>query len=173
VRRYEILHLLARRLGLKVGRAQAILSKLQEAGVIGSPGDCRRHPDDMAEPEIVTLLIALFGESGIVSAASAARTFSALLAEDGGRLDSFLSEVLFGPPISLRHVVVRQSPPGVSVIANGQHVLFGAPSSTSTASPARIVPGEALVAIAAELRGATPPQADAEAALGQLARALQ
>lgn len=173
MRRYEILHLFARRLGLKVGRAQAILSRLQDDGTISAPGDNRAHPLDMAEPEIVSLLIALISESGISSATTAAKTFGSLNTADGQRFDRFIEELIFGPPAALRHVIVRQNPAGVSVTANGEHLLFGAPSSTSSASPARIVPGEALVAIAAELRGATPSQADAETALGQLARALQ
>lgn len=173
MKRYEIIHALARRLGLKVGRAQAILSKLQDDGVVSSSGYSKRCPDDMAEPEIVSLLIALISESGISSATSAAKTFGDLTTAEGQRFDRFIEELIFGPPGVLRHIIVRQNPAGVSITANGEHLLFGAPSSPSTASPARIVPGEALVAIAAELRGATPAQADAEAALGQLARALQ
>ena len=172
MRRYEILHLLARRLGLKVGRAQAILGRLQEAGVVSSPGDHRGQPVDMAEPEIVSLLIALLAESGIATGPAAAETFGALTATDGTRFDTFLSEVLFGPPVAIRHLMVRKEPPGVSVITGLEHLLFGATPSTTSASPARIVPGEALTAIAAELRGSTPEQADAEAAITGLHRAL-
>lgn len=172
MRRYEILQLLSRRLGLKVGRAQAILSKLQEAGAVSGPGDSRGHPNDMAEPEIVRLLLALISKSGIASAADAARTFGSLATEDGTCFDDFLSEVIFGPPVAVRHIIVRQAPPGASVVVDGQHMLFGAPSSTTTASPARVVPGDALCAIASELRGSTPEQADAEAAISQLRRAL-
>lgn len=170
MKRYEILHVLARRLGLKPGRAQTILSRLQEASLIGGGGPAKRYPDDMAEPEIVTLLIALLAESGIATGPDAARTFSALTAPDGERFDEFVSAVLFGPPLAIRHLMVRKEPPGVSVIVEDQHILFGAPPSPTTASPARIVPGEALTAIAAELRGETPSTADALAAIQQIRR---
>jgi hypothetical protein len=124
----------------------------------------------MAELEIVTLLMALVAESGIASATSAARTFAALQTDDGTRFDVFLSEVLFGPPVAVRQLFARQSPPGVSVVVDGQHLLFGQPASATTASPARTVPGEALTAIAAELRGETPANADALAAIHNIRR---
>lgn len=165
MRRYEIVHILARRLNMKVGRVQAILSKLQEAGVISGSGLAKRAPDDLAEPEIVNLLIALLAESGIATGPAAAETFGALTATDGTRFDAFLSEVLFGPPLAIRHLFARQSPPGVSVVVGGQHILFGQPASATTASPARTVPGEALGAITAELRGESPATADALAAI--------
>lgn len=172
MRRYEILDIFARRLGIKVGRAQAILSRLQDDGLVSRPGDHRGQPPDMAEPEIVRLLLAILGESGISSATTSSKAFGALVTADGTNLDAFLSSVLFGPPVSLRHLIVRQSPPSVSVVVDGNHVLFGEPASTASASPARFTPGEAITAIAAELRGATPEQSDAEVALGQLRKAL-
>jgi hypothetical protein len=164
------LHLFARRLGLKVGRAQAILGRLQEAGVVSSPGDHRGQPIDLGEPEIVTLLISLLAESGIATSPDAAQTFGALTTSDGERYDTFMSSFLFGPPVAIRHLMLRKEPPGVSVIVDQQHVLFGAPSSPINASPARIVGGEALTAIAAELRGETPANADALAAITNIQR---
>ena len=170
MRRYELVHIFARRLNMKVGRVQAILSKLQEAGTVSSPGESKGHPMDLAEPEITTFLIALLGERGIASGSEAAETFAPLTADDGYGFDSFLSAALFGPPLSIRFLMVRQEPAGVSVVVDGAHVLFGEPPSLSNASPARIISGEALAAIAAELRGMTPEQADAAAALDQLKR---
>lgn len=172
MRLHEFVHLAARRLGLKVGRVQAIAGRLQDEGSLQKTEGSRRFPLEISEPEMVTLLLALLGESGIGSGPEAARTFGALQADDGTLFERFLSHVLFGPPVALRHVIVRQNPPGISVVVNGAHVQFGAPSSTSNASPARIAPGEALAAIAAELRGCTPQEADAEVALGQLRKAL-
>lgn len=165
MRRYEIVHLFSRRLSTKVGRVQAILSKLQEAGSISSAGPDRKQPVDMAEPEIVKLLLAIFGESGIGTGPTAANTFGALATIEGQRLDQFLEELLFGHPRHVRHIMVRQNPAGVSVTADSAHYLFGEPPSRGNASPARIVPGEALTAIAAELQGQTPEEADAIAAL--------
>jgi len=165
VRRYEIVHLFSRRLSTKVGRVQAILSKLQEAGLISSAGPDRKQPVDMAEPEIVKLLLAIFGESGIGTGPQAASLFGALTTAEGQRLDQFIEELLFGQPKHVRHIMVRQNPAGVSVTADGVHLLFGEPPSRGNASPARIVPGEAISAIAAELQGHSPEEADAIAAL--------
>ncbi len=171
MRRYEIVHLFARRLSTKVGRVQAILSKLQEAGSVSTAGPDRKQPVDMAEPEVVTLLLALLGEGGISTAPHAAKTFGSLYTEDTGeRFDTLLSELLFGPPRQVRHLIVRQSPAGVSVTVDSQHLLFGEPPSRHGASPARIVPGEAIFAIAAELRGSSPSEADAFAALNTIGK---
>jgi len=153
MRRYEIVHLIARRLAMKVGRVQAILSRLQESHVISSPGPLKSQPSDMAEPEIVKLLIALLGESGIASSPDASKTFGDLTTADGVRFDMLLSELLFGPRRQVRHLIVRQSPAGISVTVDNAHLLFGDPPSRDGASPARIVPGEAITAIAAELQG--------------------
>lgn len=168
MRRYEIVQLLARRLAMKVGRVQAILSRLQECHVVTSPGPLKSQPTELDEPEIVKLLIGLLGETGIASAPDASKTFGDLTTADGVRFDALLSELLFGPPRQVRHLIVRQSPAGVSITVDNQHLLFGEPPSTRNASPAKIVPGEAITAIAAELQGQTPEEADAIAEISKL-----
>lgn len=170
MRRYEIVHLFSRRLSTKVGRVQAILSKLQEAGLISTAGPDRKQPVDMAEPEIVKLLLAILGESGISTGPQAANLFGALTTSEGERFDAFIEDLLFGQPKHVRHLMVRQNPAGVSVTADNMHLLFGEPPSRGNASPARIVPGEALTAIAAELQGKQPSEADAIAAIINLGK---
>ncbi len=165
MRLYECVHLFARRLGMKVGRVQAIAGKLQDDCKLQKTEGSRRFPIDISEPEVVTLLLALLGESGIGTGPLASKTFGALTTTDGQRFDTLLSELLFGPPRQVRHLMVRQSPAGVSVTVDNQHLLFGDPPSRDSASPARIVPGEALAALAAELQGQSPDQADALAAI--------
>ena len=168
MRRYEIVGLFARRLGAKPGRVQAILSKLTEAGVISGGGDSKRYPGDLTEPEIVTLFLATLGERGISTAPTAATEFAALRDHTGRRFDAMLTELLFGPPRHVDHLIVRQSPPGVSTVVNGEHLQFGAEPPESGATAARIVTGASLSAIAAELQGATPSQADAVAAIQRI-----
>lgn len=165
MRLYEVVHLFARRLGLKVGRVQAIAGKLQDDGKLQKTEGSRRYPIEVSEPEVVTLLLALLGESGIGTGPNAAKTFGDLTTPDGVRFDALLSELLFGPRRQVRHLIIRQSPAGISVTVDSTHVLFGEPPSRDSASPARIVPGEAITAIAAELQGQTPAEADALAAL--------
>lgn len=170
MRLYEIVHLFARRLGIKVGRVQAIAGKLQDEGKLQKTEGSRRFPIDISEPEVVTLLSALLGESGIGTGPQAAKLFGELTTTDGQRFDLFLSALLFGRPRQVRHLMVRQSPAGVSVTVDNNHLLFGKPPSRNNASPARIVPGEAIAAIAAELQGQSPSQADALAALIHIGR---
>ena len=170
MRLYEVVHLFARRLGLKVGRVRAIAGKLQDEGKLQKTEGSRRFPLDVSEPEVVTLLLALLGESGIGTGPSAAKTFGDLATLDGERFAVFLENLLFGQPKHVRHLMVRQNPAGVSVTADNMHLLFGEPPSRGNASPARIVPGEALTAIAAELQGLAPEQADAAAALNAIGR---
>ncbi len=170
MRLYECVHLFARRLGMKVGRVQAIAGKLQEDGKLQKTEGSRRFPIDISEPEVVILLLALLGESGIGTGPSAAKTFGDLATLEGERFAVFLESLLFGQPKHVRHLMVRQNPAGVSVTADNIHLLFGEPPSRGNASPARIVPGEALTAIAAELQGKQPSEADAIAALINLGK---
>lgn len=165
MRLYECVHLFARRLGVKVGRVQAIAGKLQDDGKLQKTEGSRRFPIHISEPEVVTLLLALLGESGIGTGPQAANLFGALTTSEGERFDALLEDLLFGQPKHVRHILVRQNPAGVSVTADGVHLLFGEPPSRGNASPARIVPGEAISAIAAELQGHSPEEADAIAAL--------
>lgn len=170
MRRYEIVGLFARRLDAKPGRVQTILSKLTESGAISGGGDSKRYPGDLAEPEIVSLLLAVLGERGVSTAPAVVAELAALRDHTGRRLDAALQHLLFGPPRNVAHVIVRQNPPGVSTIDDGEHVLFGAASPTTGATAARIVSGSTLAAIAAELQGLSPIQADAAAAISKIRR---
>lgn len=165
MKRYAIVGLFARRLSMKAGRVQAILSRLTEAGIISGGGDSKRYPGDLTEPEIVLLFLALLGERGISTAPTAATEFAALTNHYGQRLDAVIGRLLFGPPRNVSHLIVRQTPPGVSAVVNGEHLQFGAEPPESGATVARLVTGASLSAIAAELQGATPSQADAVAQL--------
>lgn len=172
MRLYEVVHLFSRRLGIKVGRVQAIAGRMQDNDMLSKTEGSRRFPLAISEPEVATLLIALLGEAGIATGPATATTFGALYAETGERFDVFLADLLFGPQRAVRHLMVRQNPPGVSVIVDGRHVLFGEPPSRTNASPARIVAGETISAIAAELQGQSPEQADAAAELARLQLSL-
>lgn len=167
MRRYEIVGLFSRRLDLKAGRVQAILGKLQEAGVV-SGTDNKRYPENLSEREIVSLFVAVLGESGISSAGATANTFGALRSADGLVLSDVLEAALFRQSFWLDQLVVRQEPPGVSCVINGAHTVFGAQPPEQGATRARMASGSTMAAIAAELSGSTPQQADAAAAILKL-----
>ena len=167
MRLHEVVQLLARRLALRPGRVQTIAGRLQEAGLLSKTEGSRRFPPDVAEPEAVTLIIAALAEDGIGTAPQAVATFSALTDPEGRRLDHVVSSILYGPPRDVRHLVVRQAPPGASLVIDGTHKVFGA-DPPEGATKARAVSGHALTAIGAELRGASAAEADAVAAITKI-----
>jgi hypothetical protein len=83
---------------------------------------------------------------------------------NGERFSDFLVQLLFGPPRHVAHLIVH--PSGVSVVIDGQHIEFGQRSDV----PTRFVPGGVIMAIAAELQGASPRDADALAAITRIFR---
>lgn len=167
MRRYEIVGLFSRRLDARAGRIQAILGKLQESGVVAGT-DNKRYPENLSEREIVALFIAVLGERGVSSAGATADTFGALRSADGLILSDVLEAALFRQQFWLDQIVVRQEPPGVSCVINGTHSVFGAQPPEHGATGARMVSGATVAAIAAELSGSTPQQADAAAAILKL-----
>lgn len=165
MRKSHVVEILARRLGTTPSRVDAIAQRLADAGKLSRAEGSRRYPPDLAEPEIVALLIGVIADRGLGNVRESVETFSALTTDDGQRFDRILTDILFGPTSVLSHVIVRQAPAGVSLTINGNHALFGAERSSATATKAAIVPGEAITAIAAELQEATPAQADAMVAI--------
>lgn len=165
MRLFQAVDLLARRLDVRPSRVKHIASRLQDSGHVSRVEGSRRFPTDISEHEFVALFLAVIGESGIGTATGTVGAFSTLVSESGQRLNATLCELFFGPPRSVQHIIARQSPPGVSIIVDGHHTVFGADAVEHAAQQARIVPGPTLAAIAAELHGFSPEQADAAAAI--------
>lgn len=168
MRLYEAVGLFARRLKMRPGRIQAIAGRLQEAGRISKCEGSRRFPVEIGDAELVFLLIAAIGESGIGTARETVDRFSNLTNAAGRRFGDVVSELLFGPPRHVQHVIVRQAPAGVSIVVDGHHDIFGAEPPEHGATGARLVPGATINAIAAELQGMLPAAADAAAAITKL-----
>ncbi|PWJ84874.1 hypothetical protein C7441_104142 [Pseudaminobacter salicylatoxidans] len=167
MRLFHAVGMLARRLDVRPSRVKHIASRLQDSGHVSRVEGSRRFPTEIGEPEFVSLFLAVIGEAGIGTATSTAETFGSLTNDAGQRLDRALTNLVYGPSRSIQHLIARQHPPGVSLIVDGQHMVFGADASDA-ATTARIVPGTTLAAIAAEAQGATPEDADAMAAISKL-----
>lgn len=172
MRKSFVVEILSRRLGVTQSRIEAIAQRLADAGKLSRAEGSRRYPPDLAEPEIVALLIGAIADRGLGNVRESVELFSGLTNHSGQRFDRILTDILFGPTSVLSHVIVRQDPAGVSLTINGNHALFGADRSEATATKASIIPGNAITAIAAELHGATPEQADAVTAMSRLQSAF-
>ncbi|MCR5941860.1 hypothetical protein FG152_13650 [Ochrobactrum sp. XJ1] len=171
MRKSAVQELLARRLRIAPGRIQAISERLASAGLVSNAEGSRRYPPDLSEPEIVTLVLAVIADSGLGSVKATVDTFSNLTSA-GIAFGHVLQRVLFGRPVDIAHVIVRQDPAGVSAVLNGNHAVYGAEAPEKAATNARIIPGDALIAIAAELQGQNLQQADALVELIRIRRAM-
>src|SRR5690606_9254961 len=168
LRKSRVIEILARRLQIAPGRVSAIADRLASAGLVTITAGSRRYPPVLAEPEILAIFIAVIADNGLGKVRETVDTFSALVDNKGQRLDIFLGTLFFGPPRAVQHFIARQSPPGVSIIVDGNHQIFGAEPAENAATSARLIPGAAIAAIAAELQGASLQQADAAAAIARI-----
>lgn len=156
----EYIALLSRRLGVTETHVRSIVDRLHATGLV-TPTRSKRHPPPLDDPDAVAILLAVLADRGLEHAADNAWTLAAAH-HDGERFDAFLTRVLYGPPCNVGHLIIH--PAGASVVVNGQHVEFGERSDV----PTRFVPGGVIMAIAAELQGATPRDADALAAITRI-----
>lgn len=163
MRKSHVADIVARRLGVAPSRVANLTARLADAGLVGKTTGSRRFPPDLGEHEVVRLALAVITDTGLGDVVRNVEFFSALRGPSG-RFDAVLADLLFGPPRTVRHLIIRHRPPGVSMIIDDDHAEFGMPPSDGGATDARIISGAALAAIAAELRGLPAGQADAVAA---------
>jgi hypothetical protein len=167
MRKSQVADIVARRLGVAPSRVANLTARLADAGQLSKTTGSRRHPPDLAEHEVVNLLLAVITDTGLGDAVRNVEFFAALRGP-AGRFDAVLADLLFGPPRTVRHVIIRHKPAGASMVLDGDHTPFGLPASDGGATDVRVIPGAALAAIAAELRGLSAGQADAVAAASRI-----
>lgn len=167
MRKSAVIDILARRLGLQPARVGHLAARLADAGLVGKTTGSRRFPPDLAEHEVVAMVLAVITDTGLGDVARNVEFFSALRGP-AGRLDAMLADLLFGLPRTVRHVIIRHKPAGASMVLDDDHIEFGLPGAEGGATDVRIISGAALAAIAAELRGLSAGQADAVAAASRI-----
>ena len=155
----EFLAMLARRLGEPRRVIDRRVEALHSSGIVGRVAGSRRWPPPLAEPEAVPILLATVGADTAVDAPAAAQRLAALTDADGLTLEQVLREALFGPPVHVGDLIVRRD--SASIEIGGKHRQFGERGN----SPARFIAGRTLMAMAAELHGSSPGEADTLAAL--------
>lgn len=161
----EVVQILARRLDVRPGRVSAIASRLQHAGLLPITEGSRRYPAECDLGHAVALLLAVAADRGLGSAADTAREVAAYRTDDGTTLADVILAAL-QQRVAVEHVIIR--PTGASAIVDGRHLQFGEPPPEDGALNATAIPGTTLAAIAAELAGLSPEQADAAAAITRI-----
>ncbi len=172
MRKSQVVEVLARRLNIMPSRIHNIASRLADEGQLSKAEGSRRYPPKLDNLEMLRLVLATLVDNGLGHVRQSVDTFGALQNEHGQRFSEVLSDILFGQPADIGHVIIRHEPAGVSAVINHNHTVFGAEAPAKTAAKASIVPGYALVAIAAELQGQPPVQADSMIELARLRRAF-
>lgn len=176
MRRSQVAAVLARRLNVAPGRVQAITERLAGAGLVSRARGSRRFPHDLADNEIVAMILSCFADRGLGDVLGSVQTFGALESDNGQSLAALLTGLLTGgadlASVVTGSLIVRHDPPGASLTAAGVHLQFGQPPPEGAAGKATIVPGRTLAAICLELQGRPESEADALVALARLSNTL-
>jgi len=163
--------ILARRLGLNLGRANALLVAASDAGVL--PKARGRDVPSLSSLELARIILAIVADRGIGVAGRSVTEFAGLQTQEGAVLGDLLEGMIAGhvPVGGLQSVIVQLDPPGVTVNTAGAHLRYGAAHAGGAARQV-LVRGDDLAAVILEFRGATPREADEQVAISRLAGAL-
>jgi len=163
--------ILARRLGLNLGRVNALLVAASDAGVLRKARG--RDVPELSSLETAYVVLAAIADRGIGVAGASVREFGALQSAEGLVFADLIEGWVSGRAsvAGLQSIVVQLEPAGVSVTTAGHHFRFGADHAGGAAKQV-VVRGDDLAAAILEMRGATARAADEAVAVGRLAAAL-
>jgi hypothetical protein len=172
--RSRAIEVLARRLGLNVGRVAALAQRAAEGGAL--PKASGRDVPELGPLHLARLLLCAIADRGLGSAPQSVAGYSALTAANGAVLIDIVEGWIRGtvPVSGVGHLVIQIEPePAATIISHGgDHLDFGPERSRDAAARTVIVPGQSLSTICHEFRGANPDTADEQTAVGRLAAAL-
>lgn len=161
----------ARRLGVRQGRAAALVQAASDAGYL--PKAVGSSRPDLGPDELALLFLAVAADRGIGAAGASVRTYAGLTTTDGTTLAPVLAgifrSVTAAQATATGGMVVHLDRPRVSLVTGGRHLVFGEPEPIGRATRHLAVPGVAVAALAIELQGASPENADALAGLARIA----
>lgn len=160
----QVVQILARRLGVRPSRVSAIGSRLQHVGRIPIADGSRRYPPEVGDEHVALLLIAVLADRGLGVVPATTEAFASMASPEGHRLFETVLAVVRGHA-QPGDFIFREG--GVHGVVDGQHTMFSSPAENGTA---RFATGPTMAAIAAELQGASPSQADAIVAITRISR---
>ena len=158
------LEALSRRLALNPGRAAALAQRAADSGAL--PKAAGRNIPELSARDLMRLLLAVTADRGLGNAAPTVLEFEELRTDDGIALGATLESIIRGDvsPAAYAHggLIFRLRPAGATLIANDVRLTFGAAVPEGRAAKSVSVPGAVLAAVALELRGYSPTEADTE-----------
>jgi hypothetical protein len=166
--------IVARRLGVRKGRADGLVQSASDGGAL--PKASGRDIPDLSESDMVALFLAITADRGLGNAPQSVRTFSGLTNDRGDTLADTLAGLFSrGPALASLvsgSLIVRLDPPGVALSTSAGHHQFGPEPPPGAAAKVVLVPGRTLAAIGLELQGRSPDEADSLVALARVSRSL-
>lgn len=162
----------ARRLGVAQGRAAALVQAASDAGHIPKAVGSARP--DLSPDELALLFLAVAADRGLGTAGASVATYADLSTADGTILAEALAGIIRSTTAAQAAatgcMVIHLDRPRASLVSGGQHFVFGEPEPLGQAGRHVAVPGVALAAMAIELQGASPENADALAGLARITK---
>jgi|GEM_PF-1580524 len=164
--------IIARRLGVAQGRAIALMQRASDDGCLPKAVGSTRP--DLGPNDLALLFIAVAADRGLGSAGASVRAYADLTTADGTTLAAVLAHIIrdtrAAQAVARGSLVLHLDRPRASLVTAGQHLVFGEPEPLGQAGRHVAVPGVALAAMAIELQGASPENADALAGIARIAR---
>lgn len=162
----------ARRLGVAPGRAAALVQAASDAGHL--PKAVGSSRPKLGPDELARLVLAVAVDRGLGTAGASVATYADLSAADGTTLADVLAGIIRSTTAAQAAatgcMVLHLDRPRVSLVTGGRHLVFGEPEPLGQAGRHVAVPGVALAAMAIEMQGATPENADALAGIARITR---
>lgn len=144
-------HAAARRLGISKSRAEGLIARMSEAGLLPlTHGKARQH---LSHRQLALLLIGIAADRGLGAAPATVREFMALGAS-GLLLGDFLESLLSGRVNSagILSLAIQLSPtPACTVVTSTTRLQFG--DVAADTAKGIVVSGEALRAIIGDFNG--------------------
>lgn len=136
----------ARRLGIRKSRAEGLIARVSEAGLLPlTMGRSRRH---LSHRQLSRLLLTLVADRGLGAAPASVRAFEALESASGLQLGDFFESLIAGRVNSagIQSIAIQLSPePAVSVTTGSTRLTFGNPDGA--AATGTVLSGTALRSI--------------------------
>ena len=164
--------ILSRRLGLNLGRVNALLVAASDAGVL--PKARGRAVPELSSLEMAYIVLAAIADRGIGAAGRSIQEFAALQSAEGFVLADLIEGWVSGRAsvAGLHSIIVQLDPAGVGITTAGHYFRFGA-DTVGGAAKQVVIRGADMAAAMLEMQGSSPRAADEAVAVGRLAAALK
>lgn len=152
----------ARRLGVAQGRAAALVQMASNAAIL--PKAVGSSRPDLTADELALLFLAIAVDRGMGNVGRTVPAYAGLTTGDGLTLAGAITAIIRDTPTARATaagaLIIHLDLPRATLLAAGQHHVFGVDEPHGKAGRHVAIPGAALAAMALELQGARPEIAD-------------